>query len=128
MWIRWTGAPGAVPDATRTPSRLACDALLVVTSGAYLAVYLWIAVRRLPYPFDLEWMEGACVDHVARLMSGQKIYVQPSLTFIPFFYPPFYYSVAAAVSGVIGLGLLPLRLVSWLSSLVVFGLTYALVW
>jgi hypothetical protein len=50
----------------------------------YLAVYVAIALLRIRYPFDLEWMEGALIDHVRRIVDGQPIYVGPSLDFIPF--------------------------------------------
>jgi 4-amino-4-deoxy-L-arabinose transferase-like glycosyltransferase len=79
------------------------------------------------YPFDLEWLEGATADHVQRILTGQKIYVPPSLAFTPFLYPPLYYYVSAAVSFVTGMSLLPLRLVSMASSLGCFWLVYRLV-
>lgn len=100
---------------------------LVGASVWYVGLYLWIAVHRLAYPFDIEWMEGGAVDHVARLLAGDPIYVKPTLAFVPFFYPPFYFFVSAAVAKVTGIGFFPLRLVSLLSSLGVFGATFALV-
>jgi len=62
-------------------------------------------------------MEGACVDHVVRVLSGERLYVSPSLEFIPFMYTPLYFYLSAAVSKIIGVGFLPLRLVSFVSSL-----------
>jgi 4-amino-4-deoxy-L-arabinose transferase-like glycosyltransferase len=62
-------------------------------------------------------MEGACVDHVIRILSGEKLYVSPSLEFIPFMYTPLYFYLSAAVSKIIGVGFFPLRLVSFVSSL-----------
>jgi len=47
----------------------ALDGLLLAASAASIAAYLWIALHRLDYPFDLEWMEGAGVDHVARILA-----------------------------------------------------------
>jgi hypothetical protein len=94
---------------------------------AYLLAYVAIALLRVTYPFDLEWMEGATADHVHRILTGQRIYVPPSLAFTPFLYPPLYYYVSAAVSLVTGMGLLPLRLVSVASSIGCFWLIYRLV-
>ena len=45
------------------------EAALVCASLYYIAVYCWIALHRLAYPFDVEWMEGAAVDHVARVLA-----------------------------------------------------------
>ena len=94
---------------------------------AYLLAYLAIALLRVTYPFDLEWLEGATADHVHRILTGQRIYVPPSLAFTPFLYPPLYYYVSAAVSLVTGMSLLPLRLVSLTSSIGCFWLVYRLV-
>ena len=110
----------------RAANRL-IDYALVAGSLWYVIVYLWIALHRLPYSFDIEWMEGGAVDHVTRVLAGRSIYVPPTLRFIPFAYPPFYYYVCAAVSLVTGIGLFPLRLVSFLSSLGVLAVTYALI-
>jgi 4-amino-4-deoxy-L-arabinose transferase-like glycosyltransferase len=93
----------------------------------YLAVYVAIALLRIRYPFDLEWMEGALIDHVRRIVDGQPIYVGPSLDFIPFLYPPLYYYVSAVVAAVIGIGPVPLRLVSFVCSLGCFVVIAALV-
>jgi 4-amino-4-deoxy-L-arabinose transferase-like glycosyltransferase len=103
------------------------EAALAVACCVYLAAYVMVALRRLNYPFDLEWMEGGSVDHVRRLLAGEKIYVPPSLAFIPYLYPPFYYYVSALVALVIGVGLLPLRLVSFACSLGCLGVLYRFV-
>ncbi|UCB53252.1 MAG: glycosyltransferase family 39 protein [Candidatus Zixiibacteriota bacterium] len=91
--------------------------LLLSVAVCFIAVYLILAFLRIRYPFELEWMEGACVDHVLRILSGEKLYVTPSLEFIPFIYAPLYFYLSAAVSAIIGVGFLPLRLVSLISSL-----------
>lgn len=72
---------------------------------------------RLLFPFELEWMEGAVVDHVRRVLGGDALYVEPSLSFTPFIYTPFYYGVSAAVCQVLGVGLLGPRLVSVLATI-----------
>jgi hypothetical protein len=72
-------------------------------------------------------MEGAMVDHVARLVAGQGIYVAPSVHFVPYVYNPLFYAVAAAVARVVGVGFLPLRLVSVVSTLATFALIFELV-
>jgi hypothetical protein len=93
----------------------------------YLGEFLWIAWRRIRYPFDLEWMEGGMVDHVRFLLSHHRLYVAPSLEFVPYVYNPFYYLISAAVTLVTGEGYLPLRLVSIAGTLACFWLIYHLV-
>ena len=93
-------------------------ALIPAIAGVIaILVYLATALTRLRYPYELEWMEGAMVDHVARILRGDRIYVRPSLEFTPFIYPPLYYYVSAGLARFTGLGFFPLRLVSLGASL-----------
>jgi len=72
---------------------------------------------RSAYPFELEWMEGGTLIHLLRLQAGLPLYVAPSLEYVPFIYPPFYYYVSLGISQLTGLGgFFPLRLVSILST------------
>ena len=57
----------------------------------FVLLYIIIALIRIRYPFELEWIEGALVDHVNWLLTGHKLYVQPSLDFVPYFYTPLYF-------------------------------------
>lgn len=74
-----------------------------------------VAARRIGYPFELEWMEGAIVDHIRVVLSGQALYREPTFEFTPFIYVPGYYYVSAAVSKLVGIGLVAPRLVSLVS-------------
>ena len=91
--------------------------ILFIIGVSYFVVYLLIVFNRITYPFELEWIEGSMVDHVIRILSGQKLYVAPSLQFVPFLYTPLYYYLAAVASKILGVGFIPLRLVSFMSSL-----------
>lgn len=90
----------------------------VVALVALSAVGAVVAVvaARASFPYPLEWMEGGMVLHVRRVLHGDPLYVQPSLSFTPFVYPPLYVYASAAVASVTGIGFLPLRLVSVLST------------
>ena len=101
--------------------------VLAGAAAAFLVLYVTIAVRRLVYPFDLEWMEGGMVDHVRWILAGKKLYVKPSIEFVPFIYNPLYFYVCAVVAKVTGAGYLPLRLVSFLASLGTCATIFALV-
>jgi len=101
-------------------------ALLVVALG-FVAVYVLIALRRIGYPYELNWVEGAMVDGARRVIDGQSLYTEPSLGFTADIYPPLYYVVSGAASYVLGTGFLAPRLVSFLASLGVFFLVYLLV-
>ena len=72
--------------------------LLGMAAAAYMLLYAGLAVFRVPYPFELEWLEGSVVDVVHRLLLGQKIYVEPSVEFASHAYTPLYFYVSAAAS------------------------------
>lgn len=65
--------------------------VLTLLASAWIAALLWITIAgRIAYRFDLEWMEGGMLLHVARLHAGEPIYVRPGPDFTPFLYPPLY--------------------------------------
>jgi len=107
-----------IPSAAFTRLSLLLKYGTLLIAIAYIGLYLVLAVFRLRYPFELEWMEGGSVEHVQRLLVGQQIYVAPSLDFIPYPYPPFYYYVSAAAALLFGLTFESLRLVSLMASLI----------
>ncbi len=95
----------------------------------YVGIRVLIAVAvttvtRVQYPYEIEWMEGAMVDHVARVVAGQPLYVAPRAEFVPYIYPPLYYWVSALAARFVGVGLPALRgvaVLAWgLSLLVLF--------
>src|SRR5262245_60024700 len=102
-------------------------ALALALAGAYVLAFVIVAVARLPYPFELEWLEGVVLEHVHRVLAGQAIYVAPSLDFVPLNYTPLYYYVSAAFAAVLGPGFVPLRLASLLSALGLLALIALLV-
>jgi hypothetical protein len=95
-------------------------ALAVVMALAPIALYIWVAAHRLGYPYELDWLEGGAVELTARVLHGQPLYTAPTLAYVSYTYPPLYSYVSAAVAAVTGLGFLPLRLVSFTSTLVAF--------
>ncbi|OQX83663.1 MAG: hypothetical protein B6D53_01875 [Candidatus Omnitrophica bacterium 4484_49] len=83
----------------------------------FILVYFFICLKRLNYPFELEWMEGSIVDHVRQILRGKQIYIKPNLDFTPFIYNPLYYYVSALITIFTGIGFFPLRLISFLAFL-----------
>ena len=97
---------------------------VTVFALAYPLMYVVVALLRDGHPFELEWMEGAVVGHVRRVLQGQPLYVAPSLHFTPFIYPPLYFYLGALVTKFTGLGFTPLRLLSFAASLGTIGLVF----
>lgn len=122
-WYIWiVGRTNQKQSTVKLPKLL--FGILSILGAGFTALFLVLALIRLRYPFELEWMEGAIVDHVLRIMHGQPLYAKPSLEFIPFIYTPLFYYVSAVVSWIIGPGFLAVRLVSILSTISVFALIF----
>jgi hypothetical protein len=89
----------------------------------YLSTYVVVAAIRLPFPFDLEWLEGAGLEHVRRIVLGQPVYARPSLEFIALPYTPLYYYICAIAARATGhIDFVPMRLISMLASIASFVL------
>lgn len=101
--------------------------LAVAAASGAIVVYLVLAFVHLRHPFELEWMEGGALGQVEHLLDGKRLYVAPSLEFVPFIYTPFYFYVCAAASELFGASLFTLRLVSVLSSVGCFALIWQFV-
>ncbi|MGA2010341.1 MAG: glycosyltransferase family 39 protein [Solirubrobacteraceae bacterium] len=112
--------PAAPRGALPTPRRFGRTAsvLVCVLMTAPIGIYLWVALHRVGYGFELDWMEGGSVELAARVLAGHSLYAAPSLRFVGWTYPPLYYWVSAGVAELTGIGFLPLRLVSLAASLV----------
>jgi hypothetical protein len=96
-------------------------------AGISVVAFLYVALRRMGYPFDLEWMEGSIVEHVQRVLDGKPIYASPSVEFVPYLYNPLYYYASALAAKLLGNGYFTLRLVSFCCTLALFATLYDLV-
>ena len=106
----------------RTMRALRCACL--APAFALFALLAFCVARRLTFPFELEWMEGATLIHVRRLVEGLPLYVRPSIDFVPFAYPPFYYYVCVPFVWLLGADFRAVRIVSVLAT----AATLLLVW
>jgi len=105
-----------MPAATSpAPDRVLAGAAAVAALLAIAFVAVLVALR-IGYPFELEWMEGAMVDHAERVRQGLPIYCVPGPEHVSFLYTPLLFQLGALVSFVTGMGYLALRLVSLLAA------------
>jgi 4-amino-4-deoxy-L-arabinose transferase-like glycosyltransferase len=88
-----------------------------VVGAGFVALFMITALLRIRQRVELEWMEGAMVDVALRVLDGKKLYVAPTIEYVPFIYPPLYFYVSAAACALLGRGLFALRLVSLLGAL-----------
>src|SRR5262249_33500057 len=92
-----------------------------------LLALLAVALGRVAYPFEVEWLEGAALDEVRHAGAGGALYAAPSLSYVPLNYTPLYFWVASLFAHVFRPTFLALRMVSLLSALAVIGFLVDLV-
>ncbi len=108
--------------------------LVTGLSLMFVVLFLFAAVKRMRYPFEVEWIESGIMVSVVRIAHGQGLYVAPTLNFVPFLYTPLYLYVAAGMTKLVGVaghsaisGYGALRLVSTIATLGSCAAIYALV-
>lgn len=104
---------GGKVSAIRTLLHWLCAAGACWFTGAFI----FVAAFSITYPYPLEWMEGQSIDVIARVVAGKSLYVEPSIDYVPFIYPPLYFYVAGALAELIGVDFTAARLVSFFSAL-----------
>jgi 4-amino-4-deoxy-L-arabinose transferase-like glycosyltransferase len=119
--------PGAATRSERRSLDRSSGLILGAVALLPVVAYLWVALHRIGYPYELEWLEGGAVSIVQRAHAGHSLYVAPSLHYVPWPYPPLYFWVSAGVAPVTGVGFLALRIVSFTASLGTFGVLFTLV-
>lgn len=93
---------------------------VLVGLGGAIATGLWLVVvaLRASHPYPLEWQEGGMLLHVERVRQGLPLFMEPSLDFTPFPYPPLYVQLTSLLPDLGAGGFLGARLVSIVASLV----------
>ncbi|HEY5055295.1 MAG TPA: hypothetical protein VII58_03995, partial [Acidobacteriaceae bacterium] len=114
------------PDPARMERGL--RALACVLSAFFVLLFLFVALRRLHYPFELDRMESGVMTSVWRIRQGYPLYSAPTLEWVPFLYAPLYFYLSAALSHITGLDYSTLRLISILSTLGTFATIYLFVY
>ncbi len=100
--------------------------LTLAFSALFIVLFLWVAWRRLHYPFEVDRMESGMLTSVWRLRHGYALYSSPSMEWAPFLYAPLFFYLSAAVTKVVGIQYAATRLISIIATLGSFGLIFAL--
>lgn len=101
--------------------------LAYAVSIGFVLLFIYTALKRLRYPFELEKMESGMLTTVWRLAHGHPLYEKPSLEWAPFLYAPLFFYVSLAFTKLVGVSYTAIRLVSLLSTIGSMGVIYAFV-
>lgn len=99
------------PPAATAPAPISWPWWVLLAAAASALAWFAIAVAaRLPYPHELEWMEGALADHASRVVDGLPVYCEPGPTHVPFLYAPLLFwlgglGMALGIDGIVALRL-----------------------
>jgi hypothetical protein len=87
--------------------------ILVVAIAAFpLAKFLFAAISRMRYPWDLEWLECQCMEMAGRFVQGLPLYTPPTIRHAPLPYFPLYFVVTGLLYRATGVVYWAGRLVS----------------
>jgi len=100
---------------------------LAILSLGYILEFIVLGLVRLTYPYELEWIEGAKIDEMLRILEGLPIYGLPTIHFIPLSYTPLFFYLSASFMRIFGVGFFAPRLISILSTVGSILLIYAII-
>jgi dolichyl-phosphate-mannose-protein mannosyltransferase len=101
--------------------------VLGALAAGWILAFVTVALVRSVHPFELEWIEGAMLTGVRRVLAGLPLYAAPTLDYVPLNYTPLFFWVGAGMTQLLGADFLALRIVSLLSALGVLALLVAFV-
>jgi Dolichyl-phosphate-mannose-protein mannosyltransferase len=127
-WGRLLDLPAGGRGQRSTGALVLLNGLLLAGAAAYVTSFVAAGTARMSYPFPLEISEGAALETVRRILHGQAVYVQASVSYVPFIYGPLYFYVAALIATVAGPSFVALRLLSFLASVASVVVVCLLVW
>lgn len=101
---------------------------LIALSLLFIALFFYVAFKRMHYPFELERMESGVLTSSWRVAHGKPLYAKPTFEWAAYLYAPLYFYVSAWVMKFVGAGYQATRLVSTLSVAGIIAAIYAFVY
>jgi hypothetical protein len=92
---------------------LSLEGLAWLVAMGYGVFCLYVAVRRLLYPYDLDFIEDNMLMQAIQVSLGKPVYVPPNADFVPQVYMPFYTLLSGWIFKFITPSYLPMRLLSY---------------
>src|SRR5512132_206325 len=96
---------------------LSLEGLAWIVASCYGVFYLYVAFKRITYPYDLDFIEDNMLMQAIQVSLGKPVYVPPNADFVPQVYMPLYTLLGGWIFKVIPPSYFPLRLLSFLATL-----------
>src|SRR6476659_8583524 len=102
-----------------SPTRkwLSLEGLAWIVAICYGSFCLYVAFRRITYPYDLDFIEDNMLMQAIQISLGKPVYVPSNADFVPQVYMPLYTALSGWIFKVITPSYLPLRLISFSATL-----------
>jgi len=91
--------------------------LLLGAALAHIAAFIGTGLLRSVYPYPIDGLEPGALQQVRRVLSGEPLYVAPTLAYVPQIYGPLLFYLAAPLAALTGSAQFALRATSLLASL-----------
>ncbi len=98
--------------------------LALLASALFAAMYLFTALPRVFYPYDLDFIEDSMLMQSLRFAQGRPVYIAPTADFVPHVYMPLYSWLGGLALRLAAPGFAPLRLLSLAATLGTAALLY----
>ena len=106
---------------------ISLEGLAWIVAIGYGGFYLYVAFRRITYPYDLDFIEDNMLMQAIQVSLGKPVYVPPNADFVPQVYMPLYTALSGWIFKVITPSYLPLRLISFsatiLTAIMIFSIS-----
>ncbi len=100
--------------------------LAVAAAALFAGLYVFTALPRLLYPYDLDFIEDSLLMQSLRHAQGLPVYLPPNADFVPHVYMPLYMWLGGLLFRLTGPGYVPLRALSFAATLattlLIFGI------
>jgi hypothetical protein len=94
--------------------------ILLSISIIFVLSYIITSIIRIMYPYAISNVEGVSYQALYALTNGYSLYGEPNIHYISIVYTPLYYILSFMISLITGFGYIPLRLLSFLSSIGIY--------
>jgi hypothetical protein len=96
----------------------------LLVAAFFSAAFLVVAVSRVLYPYDLDFIEDSMLMQARQVTLGKPVYVAPNGDYVSQVYMPLYTLLGGGLLALFGVSLWPLRLLSLAATLVTAGVVY----
>ena len=96
---------------------LSLEGLVWLVAIIYGVFCLYVAVRRILYPYDLDFIEDNMLMQAIRVSLGKPVYLPPNADFVPQVYMPLYTLLNGWIFRFVTPSYFPMRLLSYLATI-----------